>query len=59
LARARELLGLPPEQGKPIDPLWAERQRVEAARRELTAALTRANAMLEQDALPPAGQKPG
>ena len=45
LARAREVLGLPPEQ-KPEDPLHQERARIETARRELAVALERAHTML-------------
>jgi len=44
LARAREILGLPP--ALPSDPLQEEKQRLEAARRELTGALERANEVL-------------
>jgi len=44
LARAREILGLPP--APPTDPLHEEKQRLEAARRELTGALERANEVL-------------
>lgn len=45
LARARELLGLPPEPTS--DPLRSDKERFEAARRELATALERANRMLE------------
>jgi SulP family sulfate permease len=45
LARARELLGLPPAPS--MDPLHGERQKLEAARRELTGALERANEVLK------------
>jgi SulP family sulfate permease len=44
LARAREILGLPPEPSH--DPLLPEKQKLEAARRELTTALERADKML-------------
>jgi SulP family sulfate permease len=44
LARAREILGLPPE--PPSDPLHAEKQKIEAARQELTNALERAHKAL-------------
>ena len=44
LARARQLLGLPPAPAS--DPLQEEKQRLEAARRELTGALERANEVL-------------
>ena len=44
LARAREILGLPPEPSH--DPLLPEKQKLEAARRELTSALERADKML-------------
>jgi SulP family sulfate permease len=49
LARAREILGLEPEE-KAADPLHAERRRIEAARDELAAALERAHAMLDAPA---------
>ena len=49
LARARELLGLPPEAPR-ADPQHEEAQRIEAARRELTAALQRAHATAAGDA---------
>jgi SulP family sulfate permease len=45
LARAREILGLPP--APPIDPLHEERQKLEMARRELTGALERVNGVLK------------
>jgi SulP family sulfate permease len=45
LARAREILGLPPEPEH--DPLQQERQQLEAARRELTSALERAHEVLQ------------
>src|SRR5207245_5156447 len=41
LARARELLGLPP--ALPKDPLHHEREKLERARRELAGALERVN----------------
>jgi sulfate permease, SulP family len=44
LARAREILGLPPAPSS--DPLHAERQKIEAARQELTSALERASKVL-------------
>jgi SulP family sulfate permease len=44
LDRAREILGLPPE--PPSDPLHEEKQRIEAARQELTSALERASKVL-------------
>lgn len=44
LARSREILGLPPVPS--TDPLQDERQKLEAARRELADALERANRML-------------
>jgi SulP family sulfate permease len=44
LARAREILGLPP--ASPSDPLHAEKQKIEAARQELTTALERASKVL-------------
>ncbi|MEW6302312.1 MAG: sulfate permease [Verrucomicrobiota bacterium] len=45
LARAREILGLPAAP-PPADPLQEERQRLEAARRELTTAIQRADQAL-------------
>jgi SulP family sulfate permease len=48
LARAREILGLPPED-EVADPLHEERNRIEAARAELTSALERAHAMLNSN----------
>jgi SulP family sulfate permease len=53
LARARQILGLPPEPSR--DPLRGEKERIEAARQELTSALERANAVLK--APPP--EEPG
>ena len=44
LARAREILGLPPE--LPSDPLHAEKQKIEAVRQELSSALERASKVL-------------
>jgi SulP family sulfate permease len=44
LARAHELLGLPP--APPTDPLHGEKQKLEAARQELTSALERASQVL-------------
>lgn len=44
LARAREILGLPP--APPTDPLEAERRKLEAAKAELTQALQRAQQAL-------------
>ena len=48
LARARELLGLPP--AAPADPLHAEKKQLEAGRSEITTALERANRMLKPGA---------
>ena len=45
LARAREILGLPP--ASPTDPLQEEKQKLETARRELTNALERASQVLK------------
>ena len=45
LARAREILGLPP--ASPTDPLQEEKQKLETARRELTNALERASEVLK------------
>jgi SulP family sulfate permease len=44
LNRARELLGLPP--APPRDPFHEEKQKIEAARQELTSAMERANQVL-------------
>ncbi len=44
LDRAREILGLPP--ATPSDPLHAEKQKIEAARQELSSALERASKVL-------------
>jgi SulP family sulfate permease len=44
LARAREILGLPPVPSS--DPLHSEKQKLEAARQELTSALERASKVL-------------
>jgi sulfate permease, SulP family len=49
LARSREILGLPPVE--PSDPLHEEKQRIEAARQELTSAIERAGKALN----PPTG----
>lgn len=58
LARAREILGLPPEVMR--DPLQAERQKLAAARQELANALERAdralNAASAQDTRPLPGR---
>jgi len=45
LARARDILGLPP--APETDPLHQERQRLEAVRRELSGALERANEVMQ------------
>jgi SulP family sulfate permease len=61
LARAREILGLPP--APPTDPLHEEKQKLEAARQELTGALERANDVLKSPSrrgsgyLQPSGKK--
>lgn len=59
LARSRVILGLPP--APPADPLHQEKQRLEAARLELTNALTRVNDALMAPALgnvtPPPGSR--
>jgi len=44
LARAREILGLPPAVSR--DPFHEEKQKLEAARKELTSALEKTNALL-------------
>ena len=46
LARSREILGLPPAVSS--DPLKAEKQRIEMARRELAEALERAGKVLNE-----------
>lgn len=48
LARARHILGLPPEPEN--DPLQREREKLEAARRELTGALERVNEVMQTPA---------
>lgn len=50
LERSREILGLPPAPSQ--DPLLAEKQKLEAARQELTGALERANRALNGDQKP-------
>ncbi len=45
LARAREILGLPPE--RPSDPLHEEKQKLETARQELTSALDKVQGLLK------------
>ncbi len=50
LARAREILGLPPAPS--TDPLASERQKLDTARRELSAALERANQALGSQSEP-------
>jgi SulP family sulfate permease len=50
LARAREILGLPPvaESPEPQESLHAEKKELEAARQELSAAVDRAHRMLNK-----------
>jgi SulP family sulfate permease len=48
LERAREILGLPP--APPVDPHYAEKQRLETVRLELTNALDRVNDVLKSPA---------
>jgi len=48
LARARDILGLPP--ALETDPLHQERQKLEAVRRELSGALERANVVMQMPA---------
>ncbi len=50
LERARGILGLPPV--PPSDPLYAEKQKIEAARQELASALERANKVLNSPVSP-------
>ncbi len=60
LARAREILGLPP--AAPSDPLHEEKQKIELARQELTTALERAGKVLNGSAkkpTPPSAVEPG
>jgi SulP family sulfate permease len=45
LARAREILGLPPV--RPVDPNFEEKRKLEAVRLELSTTLDRVNAMLK------------
>ena len=47
LARAREILGLPPVP-PPTDPLREEKERLETVRRELTGAIERAGRVLKE-----------
>jgi SulP family sulfate permease len=54
LARAREILGLPP--ARPTDPHFEEKQRLEAVRLELASALDRVNHVLNSP--PGASQLP-
>jgi len=55
LARAREILGLPPAPAS--DPLHEEKKKIEAARRELTSALERASEVLGAPASLPASSE--
>lgn len=48
LARARDILGLPP--APETDPLFQERQKLEAVRRELSSALERVNVVMQMPA---------
>ena len=54
LARSREILGLPP--ALPTDPNYDEKQKLEAARLELTQALDRVNGVLKSS---PPRHRPG
>jgi len=60
LARAREILGLPPvaEPLEPLEALHAEKKKLAAARRELSAALDRADRMLGETPPPPRAPQP-
>lgn len=53
LARARQILGLPPAPAR--DPLHEEKQKLEVVRQELAGALERANQILKR---PPAHDRP-
>ncbi len=57
LARAREILGLPPvsEPREPHEIIATQRQELEAARRELREALQRADRILDKNASPAPG----
>ena len=46
LARAREILGLPP--AAPSDPLHDEKQKLETARQELTTAIEKIQGVLKR-----------
>lgn len=54
LTRAREILGLPPAPS--TDPLLAEKQKLEAARQEITSALQRAHEVLNPPATDGSGR---
>jgi SulP family sulfate permease len=56
LARARQILGLPP--APPTDPNFEEKQRLEAVRLELTQALDRVNSVLHSGPGPTQGPDP-
>ena len=60
LARAREILGLPPvdEPPEPHETLHSERQAVEAARKELAESLARAERILNRLDRPPPAKIP-
>ncbi len=54
LARAREILGLPPAPPSPVDALLKEKQQLETARRELSTAIERVDRVLN----PPSEKQP-
>ena len=57
LARAREILGLPPAPPPPEDPLQEEKRRIEAVRQELASAIEHAGKVLTPSGTGGAGRK--